>query len=451
MLTHALIRFKLIREAGARTRIQPLFLERDSGPLLASAEEMISVYRAAVSSGEGSLSRADLDQALLPIIASYRASNVLKGFKKLLDVRAVFSSAEKSDFTAMRLALFTEAARAMKHNSVDDSSDDSDDSIKAYRARVRDATHQVFDKTRATNEVDLFLNDCFGDLPDRDRLTAFDTIGPRELIRNYNIATVQTLLLYAKSMTLSFCDPNLAICRQVFAYLKFCRLLATVTSDEVNGVTHFHVTIDGPLSLFEGSKKYGLALATFFPIVPALTQFSLRADVRLPARKTYALCLDQTAMLESTYTRFSTYIPDAVQAFRKSVIDAYPDWYVEEEISILTQKDVSFDRSNAKVHEILTPDLSLVFSGNPGDGEKRVYVELFHRFHVGALRRRLAQMPVPKNGATYVLGVDRALAKRKEIARLLKQSAHFNRLGFLFSEVPRAEQLAPFLSLDLTR
>ena len=102
--------------------------------------------------------------------------------------------------------------------------------------------------------------DIYGDLPENDIVDKFKDISGRGVLELYNMAQVQGLLMRARELEITFRNPDTVKLRNIFKYLKFCRLLAEIKRDK--GVVTLKVS--GPLALLSDNRKYGLQLAVFF-------------------------------------------------------------------------------------------------------------------------------------------------------------------------------------------
>jgi predicted nuclease of restriction endonuclease-like RecB superfamily len=93
--------------------------------------------------------------------------------------------------------------------------------------------------------------------------------------------------------------------------------------------------LDGPLSLFSATQKYGLQLALFLPAVLLCKDFELRAEVRWgPQKRPKTFLLGPDDGLVSHYADTGMYVPAElgmfVELFRKRVAD----WEVVEETEV---------------------------------------------------------------------------------------------------------------------
>ena len=81
----------------------------------------------------------------------------------------------------------------------------------------------------------------------------------------------------ARELEITFRNPDTVKLRNIFKYLKFCRLLAEIKRDK--GVVTLKVS--GPLALLSDNRKYGLQLAVFFPAVATMSEWRLKCDIEL--------------------------------------------------------------------------------------------------------------------------------------------------------------------------
>jgi predicted nuclease of restriction endonuclease-like RecB superfamily len=97
----------------------------------------------------------------------------------------------------------------------------------------------------------------------------------------------------------------------------------------------FH--LDGPLSLFSATQKYGLQLAMFLPTVLLCRDFELRAELRWgPQRKPKSFLLTPKDGLVSHAPDTGTYVPPEVAMFVELFRKRRPDWEITEETEIFS-------------------------------------------------------------------------------------------------------------------
>jgi predicted nuclease of restriction endonuclease-like RecB superfamily len=117
-------------------------------------------------------------------------------------------------------------------------------------------------------------NSFYADLDDQLVLTKFSPIRPSNLLKQYNLSLTQTLLFKSTFMEVKVSDHW----REVLRAVKFRGLMFSAESRE--GV--FQITVDGPLSLFKLTKRYGTNLAKVLPTIVRATAWEIQANVVRP-------------------------------------------------------------------------------------------------------------------------------------------------------------------------
>ena len=385
----------LLRYSSHKGNIFPRFLDVSNQLLLNLAEELSNLYE----SGKGQ-SREELAELATPIINNYRSTLIAKGLNKLLLDRCTFEEPD-GELETFRQEVFETAARRMKEPGLNN--------LQTFRQAVGDSL---------ATEADPLAARLHADLPIRQPLLTFRPLPGENLLHRYNLAQAQGPLLWADSLTIQFKEPKVGKRRQFFRYLKFFRLLATVRQE---GPGAFSIQLDGPLSLFDNARKYGLQLATFLPAICILNQWRVKATVRIGHNPAAQLELDETSGLKSHFIRTSAYVPDSFEYFSTEFKKSVKNWKIQGTLPLL----------NLGGQELVVPDFS--FRHKSG---LVVHLELFHRWHVSALQRRLPQLDGKGKKKSLAVGVDRALSKEPNTATLLEQSSWFQQHGFPFNEFP---------------
>ncbi|MBU8901131.1 MAG: DUF790 family protein [Victivallales bacterium] len=406
MLTKDLVKF---RKQGKYVR--PNFIATNDSSLLRIAEDLLTIYHGQ-EEGEN-LTRGEIEELVEPVLKSHRDLKLTRGLNKLVLDRCDFSQAEDFDYPSLRRQIFLKAADLIKKGAED---------YAEYHKRLIDEAEIK----------DFVTHDIFADLPENETLTKFKEVFPRELLERYNCAQVQGLLFHASEIEVKVASPDPAELRRLFKYLKFFRLLAEIKQVKSpvgeKNIIVMNLKISGPASILENSRKYGLQLAVFFPAVCALPKWQLKADVKL-SNKIYRLNLDETSNLVSHYRNFTAYIPEEIIIFHRLFKEKIEDWKISGETPFIkTKKD-----------EIVFPDLN--FQNKKG---KIIHLELFHRWHRGALLKRLEFCEVNPD-LPLLLGVDRALLKG-DLRQLLENSTYFQQKGFLFRDFPGVARVNKLLN-----
>jgi predicted nuclease of restriction endonuclease-like RecB superfamily len=128
-------------------------------------------------------------------------------------------------------------------------------------------------------DVATFLAMLYADL-DEARLvdaSALRAMSPAELVRRWDLAEVQALLLRALAVRIDV-EASPVEVRALLRALKLQQLLFEPVPTEGDGLA---LVVDGPAALFSQSLRYGLKLALLVPRVMACRTWRLEAMVQL--------------------------------------------------------------------------------------------------------------------------------------------------------------------------
>ena len=405
----------LIRCRNYKDKVCPLFIDVDDSVLLQLADRLISAYKQ-----ESPPTRSKIEEYTVPVINTASDVILAKGLNKLLLDRSEFSHEEGMDYYALRKSVFLASGKLLKQKEMGD--------------------YDEYRKTLFTcKELDLeFLNNgTYPDLPENERLISFKSLSSTNLLKRYNCSLVQSLLLSANSISLLIKETKAAKIRQMFKYLKFFRLLSKITRENSNNreiagkevkASEIRVVIDGPLSLFENTQKYGLQLASFFPTVCHLDKWELEAEVKYRGKRK-RLALDQKSKLSGHYNHYGSYVPEEIDVFQRDFQSKIEGWTITEDTPFLASGD----------QELIFPDFSF-----RNKDETVIHLELFHRWHATQLLSRI-KIGEKKQDMPLLIGVDRNLYKSPEIKEKLDKSSWFTGHGFLFNSFPGVERVSKCL------
>ncbi len=401
-------------------KIIPVFQRTDNPELLELAERMITSFEL-----NGEVLRCDLDETLHEIASGFPNLKVASGLRKVLEDRAVFSAPAEMDYQLERRKVFLASAKLLRSGEYAD---------EAEYARAVDAVSAF--KVRST---------CiYADLRDNDRLISFRSISAKELIERYNVALVQGLLLQAGSMELDFDNAEASRLRRLFSLVRFNRLVATASAtapkkddetDDGEERMSIHITVDGPGSVLANPRGYGYQLASFFPAIVNFRHWKMTAKISCTSyagKSERTLKLDELSGLVNR-DAFGAFVPEEVGIFIKHFKESGSEWRVLEETPFLKGRKAM----------LLFPDFA--FEHPSG---KKLYMELFHRWHADQLLSRLEELD---SGADMplVIGVDKAVADRPDIQEHLTASPSFARLGFIYRDYPTIDRVSRTLNRAL--
>jgi predicted nuclease of restriction endonuclease-like RecB superfamily len=310
---------KLVRVRYARDRIVPHYLNTAEPGWLEVAERLLELFR-----GQNGRTRGELEDDQREAFGDDPGQLVHQGLAKLLEDRCEFEVVSGHPPEQLRAAVFRAAAR----------------SRAAAPADGEAALAAPFDRNAVVAEVagELGLSveavegGLFADLKSEQRLVRFKDLSARHLLERYNVALAQAVLLRATRVHVTIRREQPQRYRQLLRRVKFHRLVCEMEQVVPDA---YRLHLDGPLSLFSATQKYGLQLALFLPAVLLCRDFELKAELRWGAqRKPKTFILTPGDGLVSHYSDTGMYVPPElrlfVEAFRKRV----EDWDLVEETEV---------------------------------------------------------------------------------------------------------------------
>jgi predicted nuclease of restriction endonuclease-like RecB superfamily len=299
---------KLVRVRHARNKLLPLYLNPRDPNWLGVAEQLLLAFRDAPGR-----TRGELEADLTDVVGEGPGQLVHQGLAKLLEDRCETEVAADVPPDAVRELVFRLSASEHKAAAAAGRRFDR----QAVLARAAD------ELSIAPEQVDRAL---FADLRDEQRILRFDDLTPDALLHRYNVALAQAVLLRSTGMEVRVWNETPARFRQLFRAVKFHRLICTIRPADGHS---YKLTLDGPLSLFSSTQKYGLQLALFLPALLHCKAFDLRADVRWGAQKaakTFALTAADG--LRSHTADFGMYTPRELETLLANLPAAADGWHI---------------------------------------------------------------------------------------------------------------------------
>lgn len=323
---------KMVRVRFARDHLVPLYLDPRDPEWLGVAEQLLGVFRSRQGATRGEV-EAEIDE----LFGNLPQPLIHHGLAKLLEDRCEFEveaplppdSVRDAAFRAAaqkRKALLEEVGKAFSREEV----------LRAVAAEMRAEPAQV--------EASLFA-----DLKSEQRLTQFQDITADRLLERYNVALAQALLLRSTGVEIVIRGETPARFRQIFRAIKFRRLIAEVetpseseapvrkSKSAVGTLRAVHLRLDGPLSLFSATQKYGLQLALFLPTLLLCGDFELKASLRWGVErkaKWFHLTSDEGLVTQQAET--ATYVPPEVGMFVDLFRKRIADWEIDDDAEIIS-------------------------------------------------------------------------------------------------------------------
>ncbi|MDQ3817724.1 MAG: DUF790 family protein [Acidobacteriota bacterium] len=236
-------------------RVRPLYISPDDADYLQDATHLIKLF----SEHEGR-ARRELDRELDEFVGTGTNYKILRGLIKLLMDRCTFKTASAKDPVEIRRTLFLKACG--RHPVTAD---------EGARAEVvEEAARELL------CAPEVLMEGLFADLPENQRLESFKHINSAELLNLYNLSQAQALLYHCIEMHLTVETQNPESYRELFSAIKAYRLIHTIKGSPAAG---YEVRLDGPVSLFQRSQKYGVQMAVFLPALLLCKGWRMRAEI----------------------------------------------------------------------------------------------------------------------------------------------------------------------------
>ena len=273
--------------------IKPRYVDPADARHLQQAADLVSVFRE-----YRGRTRAELDEALDDYVGTGTGYKVLRGMMKLLADRCEFEVGVEADPSEIRRALFLKA-RA-RHPVGDEAVRDE---LIAEAARELACAPEVVSAG------------MYADLPERQRLVEFEELEARELLDLYNLAQAQALLYRSVEMRLSVEPQEPEGLRELFGAIKAYRLIHTVRGSAERG---YEIRLDGPVSMFHRSQKYGVQMAVFLPALLLCRGWRMRAEISTrPNGAAYFELDSRQTQLRSHYASITGYENPVVEKFAR--------------------------------------------------------------------------------------------------------------------------------------
>lgn len=300
--------------------------------------------------------------AAVPVAAKER--KLLMGLTHLVEARSEFTSPAGVEPEAVRRSVFTHAAQ--------------------MRAALAPGEHLDRASVLARSAADLgisveLIDDAlYADLRSAQRLERCPVHTPSALVADYELTQVQSVLLRAVRIEAEVRAARPDAYRDLFRKLKFRQLLFRIEPLDDGG---YRLEIDGPLSLFGATTKYGLELALSLPALMSCGRLRLKAELRWGKRRE-KLSFEQTyeqAAQADPHSGVRTEVADLLDSLQSNAV-----WQAR-----LSDKLIDL---TAQGGGVLVPDLELTRAEPKAKGKASptpVLVELLGFWSRDAVFRRI--------------------------------------------------------------
>jgi uncharacterized protein len=383
MLPKELLRYRI--ESG---QIRPAFLGASSPRYIRVASDLIATFDKQVGNMQG-----ELEEAVEKYAAGRTDHRIVRGLAHVITSFAEFD-APTADSTKLRSAVFDRAAErwpVVLHNAAPTETD---------RYSVLEEIGAEFGLPVAQLEEELYA-----DLPERRRLIR--VTAPREpgaLIARYNMELARGLLYWSERLTVDIEDSP----QDVFRYIKLCRLMHTITRLERG----YRIELDGPLSLFRGTRRYGLKMAVFLPALALCRKWRMEAVI-VKAGERLIFSLDDQSGLVSHFRRF----PLFDSKLERDFADDFHKAFERHPHGLGGAGAWSLARADAVIpverNQVMIPDFTL----RDGSG-REVYLEIVGFWTPEYLSRKIAKIRAARLD-NLILAVSKRLSLSEAAAKEL--------------------------------
>ena len=397
----------LVRVAVNKDRISPKYLNRDSSQWLEVAESLLLIFREGVGS-----SRGEIEDEIHELVGEGIATLAHRGLAKVLEDRAEFEVVSEIDPEVLREKVFS--AAALHRRALLEANKENPAARRRFRGEV--VLAQVGEELGLAPEaIDTAL---FADLKDENRLLGFKDLTAVRLIDRYNVSLAQAVLLRSVAIRLEIRRETPIRYREIFRRLKFHRLLYRVEGTMAEG---YVLQIDGPLSLFSATNRYGVQMANFLPTLLHCKDFRLDAELRWGPPKTPATFhLESRDALVSHQDDIAAFTPAEYKAFVDRFRQVAGGWELSDATEI-----VELGREGVWI-----PDYRIVHSASGFE----VFVEVLGFWKQGSLERLARLLPLHCR-QPYLLAISDRLKVDEAAPR--EAEGPFVR----FREIPNAPEL----------
>jgi predicted nuclease of restriction endonuclease-like RecB superfamily len=321
----------------------------------AIAEELLGITRGLIG-GE----RDELSAAWASVSVGAKERKLLLGLSHLVEQRCEFTAPASADPEVVRRRVFE----------------------RASKARGELAADQRFEREHVLSEVAAELGlsvaelerSLYADLRGVQQLESCAVPSASALVSDYELAQLQSVLLRAMRLEAEVRAARPDAYRELFRKLKFRQLLFRIEPLSGGG---YRLEIDGPLSLFGPTTKYGLELALSLPSLLSCGHVKLRAELRWGKRR-------EPLLFEETFSPQSTGNEDS--GVRTEVLELVHLLQQHREFKVRPCERL-LDLT-AEGGGVLVPDLELTRAAEPATG-RSVLVELLGFWSRDAVFRRI--------------------------------------------------------------
>lgn len=334
-------------------QIKPRYIATENAAWLDAAAALVEIFRE-----HQGCTRAELEEALEEYVGTGTDYKILRGLIKLLLDRTEFAAGVEAVPVDLRRAVF------LKARSVHPVTDESG------RGGVIEETGGELGCAPEVVRANLYA-----DLPKNQRLVEFEATDARALLELYNVAQAQALLYRCVRMRLGVEPQAAENYRELFGAIKTYRLIHTIRGSASGG---YEIELDGPVSMFHRSQKYGIQMAVFLPALLLCKGWRMRAEIT--SRQSGTAYFEMTSeghALRSHYLSLPPYENPVREKLSNAWVRFESDWTLSESGEIINLGAGAFIPDFVLRHE---------------QQERAVYLEILGFWTPQHLKERLLEL-----------------------------------------------------------
>jgi predicted nuclease of restriction endonuclease-like RecB superfamily len=359
---------------------------------LSAAEAVISAYAGSIG-----LKRWEIREKVRDLEDAYGDYRLVRGLAALVERSCTFTSKASVNPLEVRHSLFAEAAR----RGFPTSPEAREEIIRGVASALGLQPQQVEES-------------MYADLDSEEALESCPSISPIDLLKQYNLSLTQTLLFNSTEMEFT-ASGNW---QRIFRAIKYYGLM--YMAYRRSGVTY--VKLNGSISIFKLTRRYGTALAKVIPEVVRGSPWRMEAKI-LRSNRLLTFRIDSQ--------RHGWLFPElqAAEEYDSAVEEEFAEQFRRMgEAWALRREPEPIEAGST----IMIPDFSFTFGG------KTVYMEIVGFWTREYLRRKIEKLSEVR--APIIVAVDEELACDR-IERLKASNPNIH-LIYYKGRIPVREVLA---------
>ncbi len=231
-----------------KDNIRPKYSKLDRSDII-TAKEVIRIYNESIGK-----KREEIREKISEIEDVYGSYKFIRGLATLIEKKCKFISKSSFDPVKIRHLVFYESSK------------------RGYPKTEEDRRKIIEEISKQLNiSIEEIEENLYSDLDSEMILQYIPKIDPIELLKSYNLSLTQTLLFYSIEMKFTVCRNW----KNIFRAIKFYGLMHMISKID----NEIWIRLDGPISLFKLTRRYGTSLAKIIPEIIKGSPWKIEAKI----------------------------------------------------------------------------------------------------------------------------------------------------------------------------